>query len=164
MKKGMITMSMEHEHINDKTVAISVKAVKITGRLLAKAMEAFLKKIRNPPGKHGEQSIKSLTKQGASLTDIDISGDNIGTFKKTARKFNIDLALKRDDSTNPPKWIVFFKAKDDKAMQSAFRDYTSAILVKKTRKASMLTKINRFKALAKSTPHKVLEKVKDKFR
>ena len=155
---------MEHEQINDKTVAIAVKAVKITGRLLAKAMEAFLKKIKEPHETHGKQSVKSLTKQGAALTDIDISGDNIGTFKKTARKYNIDFALKRDDATHPPKWIVFFKAKDDKAMQSAFRDYTSSILVKQTKKASMLAKLTKFKALALSTPHKVLEKVKDMFR
>jgi hypothetical protein len=58
------------EQVNDKTVALSVKATKITGRLLAQAMQAFLKKAREPTFKHGKQSVKSLTKQGASLTNI----------------------------------------------------------------------------------------------
>ena len=83
---------MEHEQINDKTVALTTRCMKMTGRTLAKLMQAFLKKAMQPHIKHGEQSHKSLTKQGASLADIEISGNNIGTFKKTARKYNIELA------------------------------------------------------------------------
>jgi hypothetical protein len=74
------------EQINDKTVALSVKATKITGRLLAKAMQAFLRQARaSPKPKLGKQSIKSLTKQGASLSNIEITGDNIGDFKRIRR-------------------------------------------------------------------------------
>jgi len=152
---------MEHEQINDKTVALSVRCVKMTGRVLARAMQAFLKKAKEPHYKHGKQSIKSLTKQGASLADIEISGNNIGTFKKTARKYNVDFALKRDNSVDPPKWIVFFKAKDDKALDSAFKEYASITLKQKTRKTSMLDKLDKFKELAKSTPEKILERAKD---
>ena len=149
-------MSMEHEQINDRSVAFCIKGVKLTGRMLAQAMQAFLKKLKDPKYKHGEQSLKSLTKQGASLADIDISGDNIGTFKKTARKYNVDFALKCDKSENPPKWIVFFKAKDDKALQSAFGEYTRITLKHKTVKPSMLAKLRAFKELAKNmlTPAK----------
>ena len=155
---------MEHEQINDKTVALSTRCVKMTGCTLAKMMEAFLKKAMQPHIKHGEQSLKSLTKQGASLADIEISGNNIGTFKKTARKYNIDFALKRDDSVHPPKWIVFFKTKDDKALDSAFKEYTAITLKQKTRKNSMLAKLEKFKGHAKTTPQKILEKTKNVFR
>jgi hypothetical protein len=59
-------MSMEHEHLNEKSVALYIKAGKMTGRVLAQAMREFLKKAREPtPPKHGSQSIKSLTKQGS---------------------------------------------------------------------------------------------------
>lgn len=152
---------MEHEHINDRSVAICVKGAKITGRLLAKAMQAFLKKAREPSYKHGKQSVKSLSKQGASLTDVDITENNIGTFRKTARKYNVDFALKRDVSAQPPKWIVFFKAKDDKAMHSAFNEYVKTTLKQKAHKASMLEKLAKYKAVAKSVPQKVFDKVKD---
>ena len=138
------------EQINEKTVALSVKGAKITGRLLAKAMQAFLKQARaSPKPKHGKQSIKSLTKHGASLSNIEIGGDNIGDFKKTARKYNVDFALKRDDSEMPPKWLVFFKAKDADALTAAFNEY-SKVKLKVKEKPSMLAKLNKFKELAKS--------------
>jgi hypothetical protein len=116
------------EQINERSVALYVKAGKITGRVLAQAMRGFLKKAREPTVHHGKQSVKSLTKQGASLTNIEITGENLGTFKKTARKYNVDFALNRDDSETPPKWLVFFKAKDADALTSAFKEYSSVTL------------------------------------
>ena len=140
---------MQHEQINDKTVALSIKGAKVTGRMLAQAMRAFLKKVREPTHKR-KQSLKSLTKQGASLADLEISGDNIGSFKRTARKYNLDFALKRDDSEKPPKWIVLFKAKDSKSMESAFKEYSSKNELKRKNKPSMLKRLEKFKKLAKS--------------
>ena len=143
-------MSMEHEQINDKSVALSVRGAKMTGRLLAKAMQAFLKKAREPTYKHGKQSLKSLAKQGTSLADIEIDGSNIGSFKKIARKYNVDFALKKDDSKQPPNWVVFFKAKDSKALESAFKEYSRIELKVKKTKTPMLERLAKFKELAKS--------------
>jgi hypothetical protein len=151
---------MEHEQINDKSVALSVRCVKMTGNTLAKAMQAFLKKAREPTQKHGKQSLKSLSKQGAPLADIPISGDNIGSFKRIARKYNVDFALRKDDSTQPPNWVVFFKAKDDKAIQSAFNEYSKAMLKHKS-KPSMLKRLEHFKEIVKQAPQKVIDKFKD---
>jgi hypothetical protein len=118
--------------------------------MLAKAMQAFLKKAReSPKGKTGKQSVRSLTKQGASLSNIEITGNNIGTFKRTARKYNVDFALKRDDSETPPKWLVFFKAKDADALTAAFSEYSKTVLKTKA-KPPLLVKLNKFKELAKS--------------
>lgn len=138
------------EQVNDKAVALSVKATKITGRLLAKAMQAFLHQARaSPKPKQGRQSVKSLTKQCASLSSIEIGGDNIGTFQKTARKYNVDFALKRDDSETPPKWYVFFKAKDADALTAAFSEYSRITLREKERKPSILAGLDKFIELAK---------------
>jgi hypothetical protein len=141
---------MEHEQINDKSVALSVRCVKMTGKTLARAMRAFMKKAREPTQKHGKQSLKSLLKQGATLADIPISGDNIGSFKRIARKYNIDFALKKDDTVNPANWVVFFKAKDDKVLESAFKEYSASNELKRGKKPSMLKRLNIFKKLAKS--------------
>jgi len=129
------------EQINERSVALYIKAGKITGRVLAQAMRQFLKKAREPTVRHGHQSVKSLTKQGASLTNIEITGENIGTFKKTARKYNVDFALKRDDSESPPKWLVFFKAKDADALTAAFKEYSSATLKHEKSKEPTLTSV-----------------------
>jgi hypothetical protein len=135
------------EQVNDKTVALSIKAAKITGCLLAKAMLAFMKKAREPTIKHGKQSVKSLTKQGASLSNIEVTGDNIGSFNKIARKYNVDFALKRDDSESPPKWMVFFKAKDADSLMAAFKEYSKVELKHKAQKPSMLAALEKAKQL-----------------
>ena len=137
--------SMMQEHIDDRTVALSVKATKITGRLLAQAMQAFLKKARQPTVKHGRQSIKSLTKQGASLSSAPIDGDNIGSFNKIARKYNVDFSMKKDSSETPPKWIVFFKARDADSLQAAFNDYGKIQLKAKSKKPSILKRLEELK-------------------
>jgi hypothetical protein len=138
------------EQVNEKAVALYIKGGKITGRLLAKAMQAFLKQARaSPKPKSGKQSVKSLTNQGASLSNIEIGGDNIGTFQKTARKYNVDFALKRDDSETPPKWLVFFKAKDADALSAAFNEYSKITLREKTRKPSILAGLEKCIELAK---------------
>lgn len=48
---------MVQEEVNQKTVAISVKATKLTGRLLAKAVAAALRKMRQSRDAphHGKQ-------------------------------------------------------------------------------------------------------------
>ena len=137
------------EQVNEKAVALVVKATKITGRLLAQAMREFMKKLREPAVAHGKQSVKSLTKQGASLSNIEITGDNIGSFSRIARKFNVDFALKRDDSDTPPKWMVFFKAKDADALTAAFSEYSKVQMKQKTRKPSLLARLEKAKELAK---------------
>jgi len=127
-------------------------------------MREFLKKAREPTIKHGQQSLKSLSKQGASLADVEISGENIGSFKKTAWKYKVDFALKKDATLTPPRWVVFFKAKDDKAMESAFKEYSRAILKQKAPKVSILARLDRLRELAKSVPQKAIERVKDVVR
>jgi hypothetical protein len=134
------------EQINERSVALYIKAGKITGRVLAQTMRAFLKKAREPTVHSGKQSVKSLTKQGASLSNIEITSDNIGSFKKTARKYNVDFALKRDDFETPPKWLVFFKAKDADALTAAFAEYSKITLKKqKGHKPSLLSTLENIK-------------------
>ncbi|MCL2035048.1 MAG: PcfB family protein [Oscillospiraceae bacterium] len=143
----------EHEQINNQTIAISVKATKLTGRLLAKAMQAFLKKGRESTA-GCRQSIKSLSKQGVTLDSVEVSGDNIGSFKQIARKHKIFFELKRDNSTTPPNWTVFFKAKDSKVMEAAFNEYSRVMLKQKDRKPALDAMLTKFKALIKAAPVK----------
>jgi hypothetical protein len=112
-------------------------------------MQKFLKKAREPTVYRGKQSVKSLAKQGASLTNIEIKSDNIGSFTKTARKYNVDFAVKRDDSESPPKWLVFFKAKDIDALTAAFNEYSKSQNLKqdKVRKQPLLEALHKAKEL-----------------
>ena len=160
----MIIIDQVQGHLNDRSVALSVQATKMTARLLAKAMQNFMKRARSPTHKQtkqGKQSLKSLTKQGAKLESIPISNQDIGSFKKVARKYNIDFSLKKDKSSDPPKWLVFFKAKDGKSLASAFTEYSNSVL-KERNTPSMDNELERFKKIAKELTPPTPEKPRDK--
>lgn len=151
------------EQVNEKTVALTVRGANMTGRLLAKAMVSALRKMKRardaPP--HGKQTLKQLAKQNAGLSNIEITDRNIKSFEPYARKYGIDFALKRDVSVTPPKWLVFFKARDADAMTAAFSEFSAKTLKRSAAKSSLLAQLNKFKELVKNT---VVDRVKNKDR
>lgn len=101
------------EEVTQKTIALSMK----TGKLTAQALQAALKKYlqhraKGPKLHHGKQSLKQLKAHGAALTNIEVTEANIGTFKPCAKKYGVDFTLRKDKTTQPPHYIVIFKAKD----------------------------------------------------
>jgi len=136
------------EYIEEKSLALSSRGVNMTGRMLAKMMQAYMRQMQRlrkgkgaKPPKQGKQSLNSLRRHGVSLADVEITGDNIGSFNRIARKHNLDFALKKDATVDPPNWVVFFKSKDDKALDSAFKEYSKSILKQKTKKPSLKERI-----------------------
>lgn len=154
------------EEVNDKTIALSVKTAKLTGTVLKAVLRKFLEeqakakqksKTKSAEPKHGKQTMKQLMKQNTQLTGIEVTDGNIKSFEKVARKYGIDFSLKKDASEDPPKYIIFFKAKDVDVMTAAFKEYTKNDL-KKTNKPSLRKRL----AKAIETIRKHREKVKQK--
>ena len=127
------------EEVNEKTVSLCITGGKVTVRLLKQAMMRFLAAVEKekaekarkqqtkaPPDKeyHGKQSLKKLTQQNIQLSNIEITDGNIKSFEKYARKYNVDYCLKKDRSSEPPRYYVFFKARDVDSMTAAFKEYT----------------------------------------
>lgn len=127
------------EEINQKTIAIAIKATKVTARLLRHILRALLRHWNNKrhqkayvKGKeavvsHGKKSLKELQAQGHELTNIEITDDNIKSFEHCARKYGVDFSLKKDKTADPPVFYVFFKARDEKVMEAAFKEYTADV-------------------------------------
>ena len=65
---------------------------------------------------------------GSKLSNIEITDGNIRSFERVARKYGISYSLKKDKSQNPPRYLVFFRAKDKKVIEAAFREYTGKYL------------------------------------
>ena len=154
------------DQFSEKTVALSIKALKIDAQLLAKAMTALLKGSRNLTAQKnmagkGKQTVKQLVKQGQGVSNIEINDKNIKSFESVARKYGVDFALKKDKNETPPKWLVFFKAKDADALTSAFKEFTAKEAKKNATKASVLATMKNFNDLVKT---QVIDKVKDKIR
>ena len=133
------------EQNTEKTIALSVKTGKMTAKVLKGAVKAFLNSQKNQKAKiyKGKQSVKHLTRSGDSLTSIEVTDNNIKSFDKTARKYGIDYALKKDCTEEPPKYFVFFKAKNADVLTMAFKEF-SANELKKSKKTPIKEKLHKF--------------------
>ena len=109
---------------------------------------------------HGKQTVEQLVGQGAGVTSIEISDKNIKDFEGIARRYGVDFAVTKDKTTEPPKYIVFFKGRDTDAITQAFKEYTHKQLHKarKPRMADLLQKMH------EKVKNQVLDTVKNKDR
>ena len=150
------------EDIQNRSIALTTKATKFTAKGLAKLMRAALRKIRQSRGapKEGKQSVKELSKGGA-LQSIEITDGNIKAFEPYARKYGVSYALQKDASSEPPKWLVFFKAKDTDALTAAFKEFSAKMLAVEKSKPSVKDSMQKFREMLKNA---VRDKTKHKHR
>ena len=142
------------EEVTEKTIALCIKGGKITAQILKAALIKLLaemdKKKQRGKGeksqceKSGKQSIKSLQKSGAQITNIVVTDNNIKSFDRVARKYGIDYSLKKVEQEGKSEYLVFFKAKDVDVMTAAFKEYTSETL-KKQKRESVRQKLEKVK-------------------
>ena len=114
--------------------------------------------LKKPTLHQGKQTVKQLAKQGQGMTNIEVTDENIKVFEKHAKKYGVDFALKLDSTESPPKHLVFFKAKDNDAILSAFKEFSTDI-VKKAERPSVIENLRNIKAQVKN---EVIDKVKVK--
>ncbi len=157
------------DEVNTKVVAIAIKGGKITGELLDKALKKFIEEIEKaqktasqPKIYRGKQSIKHLVEQNAAISNIEVTDGNIKSFERTAKKYGIDYALKKDTSEQPPRYIVFFKGRDVDVMTQAFKEF-SAKSVKQKDKPSLRQMLSRHQEQSKKQQREKV-KVKSKDR
>lgn len=79
---------------------------------------------RSDAGYLGKTTLRELQKQGDKLSNIEITDQNIRSFERVARKYDLSFALKKDATQDPPKYIVFFRGRDADVLQQAFMEYT----------------------------------------
>lgn len=152
------------DEINEKTVAISIRATKLTAQTLQKALKLLLAQMKKQHDKnkipHGKQTLKQLARQNAGLSNIEITEGNIKEFESTAKKYGVDFALKKDSTENPPRYLVFFKSRDADALTEAFREF-SAKKLQRDKKPSIRKLLSKLKEAAQSR-NAQRDKVKNK--
>ena len=158
------------DEVNQKVVTLCITGGKISAQILKNALLKLLRmeqarkqstkavrQQKEPVSYHGKQSMEKLMKQNCQLTNIEVTDGNIKSFEKYARKYHIDFSLKKDTSASPPRYYVFFKAKDVDIMTAAFKEYTGKQL-SKGEKPSLRKKLS----LAKERTAKHREREKDR--
>ena len=154
------------DEVNEKTVAISIKATKLTAALLQAAIKKLLAQAKKQIDKqaipHGKQTLKQLVGQNAGVSNIEITKDNIKAFEGTAKKYGIDFALKKDTTETPPRYLVFFKGRDADALTAAFKEFSAKKLTQE-QKPSIRKALSAFREAAKQL-NAGRQKVKNKDR
>ena len=150
---------MVNEEVSSKTCNLAVRTTKLTLHVIInalkeqarKAEQRKLHKTDEPP--HGKQSIKELIGQGQGVTSVDVSKTELKGFQKIAKKYGVDFAVVKDKNNEPPIYTVFFKAKDQDAINNVIREYTNKRMKQKS-KPSVLEKLKKFKDMVAKRPVK----------
>lgn len=157
------------EEIENRTVNLAISTTKLTARgiirLAAKGLVYIKRKSREAALKNekpdGRQTIQQLIGQNQGVTNIDISQTDLKGFEKYARKYGVDYAITKDKSVFPPKYLVFFKARDADAMTAAFNAYSAEVLAK-SKRPSALNRLHELIDAVKSIPTKVTSRDKQR--
>ena len=105
----------------------------------------------------------SVLAECGKLESIEVTENNIGDFLKTAQKYDIDYALKRDSSTAPPTYHIFFTSGNSENFRQAFAEYASGMQTKISEKSvSQIINREQIKQNAKTISQKSAERSKEK--
>lgn len=129
------------EEATKKTLAISFKAVLITGEVLQSVIKLFLeRKAKGLPAK--KLSLRSLAKQAGKLSNIEIKANTIKEFNQIAKKFHVTYSVMKNGKENDgiKNYIIFFRADDVDRINMAFQKYAKCKL---EHKPSIMEKLKR---------------------
>ena len=149
------------EEVENKTLTLAINGSKLTGRMFKSAISKYLAHRRevkqqkrlsrdSPVIPHGKQTVKQLIGQDQGVSNIEINDPTIKDFERIARKYGVDYAIKRDRSSDPPRFLIFFKSRDADALTAAFNEYAGN-KVKKASRHSVLQPLAHFNELVKNT-------------
>ena len=104
-----------------KTIGVIIECAKLTPEIFQQAIDDMLKNMTEKKSK-GKTTLKKLMQNGR-VDSIEVTDSNIGSFATTARKYNLNYAVKRiQDENGKKQYLVCFNGKDIDTMQKAFRN------------------------------------------
>ena len=132
------------EYVEERTIAISVKAAKLSGKVLAAACKKVFSEIakqqeaaKRPKGR---QSVRKLMNHHGGKNAIKYVGAP-KDFDRIAKEFHVDYAFHK---VSPGHYLLFFKANQADAITAAFQKYSAKVLNKEQDKASILGQLRKF--------------------
>ena len=152
------------EEVTQKTIALVFKSSRLTADVLKKAMKMYLERRKaGQQATHGKMSVKKLVGQGMGASSIEVTDNNIKSFERVTRKYNVDFAVKKDKTVEPPKYMVFFKGKDADVITQAFKEFVYGN-EKKNSRTSVRQKLKHFRDVVSKDQNKERSREKNKDR
>ena len=119
------------EDIEHRAVTLAINTGKMTGRTFRNALAKLLHFLKNKHQQHkqvkpcGKQSVKKLIGQNQGVSRVDLShDDDVKQFEHVARKYGVDYAITKVKGEKP-RYLIFFKARDNDALTAALEEYTA---------------------------------------
>lgn len=129
------------EEVEHRSVTLIINSAKFSGRVLKAAISKYMAHRRNVRHEkktqdvtpHGKMSVKQLAEQNQGLNSFEMQKDDgIKQFEHVCRKYGVDYAVRKVKGDNP-KYVVFFKGRDQDAIKSAFTEFMDKQVKKKNR-------------------------------
>ncbi len=156
------------EEVENRTVNLAISTTKLSARTVIAGIRKYMQhreKVKAQKGRdpavHGKQSVKKLLSQNQGAANAEIDKDSIKDFERLARKYGVDFAVRKDKSVDPPRYIVFVRAKDADALDAICKEHQARSLSKK-KNPSVLDQLKKFKQIVASIPKKVREKKQER--
>lgn len=156
------------EEVENRTVNLAISTTKLTGRMIVSGIRKGLNHLERrkvqksrDPAIHGKQTVKQLLGQNQGATNVEIDKTGIKDFERLAKKYGVDFAVRKDKSVDPPRYIVFVRAKDADALDAICKEH-QAMAMTKGKKPSVLAQLKKFKELVAALPKKVREKKQER--
>ena len=116
------------EEVNQKTVALSIRTTKLTGKVLAAALGKVVRTLQKHHRKaltpQGRQSVKKLMNHYGGKSAMPYVGAP-KDFDRIAKEFHVDYAFHK---VSPGHYLLFFKANQADAITAAFQKYSAKVL------------------------------------
>lgn len=156
------------EEVEQKTINLAVNVSKLSWRVIVGAVRAYInhkrnKQIMGPKRYRGKQTVKQLISQDQGATSMLVGDEGIKDFQRIAKRYGVDFAITKDKFADPPKYTVFFKAKDLEALEAVMNEFEQVKAFKKER-PSVLHQLEFYKEKAKEQAVKAKIRVKEMVR
>lgn len=118
------------EEVENRTVNLAISTTKLTFRTIVNGYNAWKRhhqaKVAQKTAQLpvGKQSIKELIGQNQGVSSIPIEKTDLKGFEQVARKYGVDYAITKVKGEKP-RYLIFFKARDNDALMAALEEYTA---------------------------------------
>lgn len=179
------------EEIENRSVNLAVSTGKLSARILLQAIRRFLEQSRhNQQAKKdakqqiltsrevekerirarleaeapkGRQSVKELLRSGKEVRRLPVQTEHMREFRKVIEKYGVDFAITKGVYEGKPRYLVFFKAKDEKLLDAVYKECIEKQLHldRQEKRPSLHKTLAQYREIADKIPHKVPKMQKD---
>ena len=127
-----------------------------------RSVKAELRAREKAEGPHGKQTVKQLMQHGNGLKRIPVQGESLKEFERVLKRYGVDFAIMKEAGAEKPRFLVFFKAKDEEVLNSVLAECTRRQMENPVkRRPSVLKLLEEMKEKVAAIPRKDRMREKD---